>query len=89
MKKTARALGVAERYYRLRCKDTGRYVCLNEDGDLALCAKKKQADQFAGDLLEFTTPVAEVMFSSEFLEVPVPTDELEFSRMHEVIKYVQ
>ena len=29
-----------ERYCRLRCQDTDRYVCVSEEGDLALCADK-------------------------------------------------
>ena len=87
--KTAKAVVTIERYYWIRCRKTGRYVCGSGEGQLALCRGKKRAHQFAGELLEFTTPIAEVQFDSEFLELPIPSKELDFLRMHEVIKYVQ
>ena len=37
---------VVEQYYRLRCQHSDRYLCVSEEGDLALCADKNRADQF-------------------------------------------
>ena len=53
-----RAREMVEQYYRLRCQNTDRYLCVSEEGDLALCADKNRADRFAEELIEFTLPVA-------------------------------
>ena len=36
---------MVEHYYRLRCQNTNRYLCVSEEGDLALCVDKNRADQ--------------------------------------------
>ena len=74
-----------EQYYRLRCQNTDRYLCVSEEGDLALCADKSHADQLAEELIEFTLPVAEVQFATEFRMLRVPGEEFDFRRMHGVI----
>ena len=86
---TAKALVTIERYYWIRCISSGRYVCVNADGQLELCRGKKRAHQFAADLLEWTTPFAQMEFESEFAELPIPCRELDFPRMHELIRYCQ
>ena len=75
---------VAENYFRLRCKNSGRYLCVKED-EFALCREKNRADQFSEDLIEFTQPVAEVQFKTEFQLLRVPGKELDFQRMQGVI----
>ena len=76
---------MVEQYYRLRCQNTDRYLCVSEEGDLALCAGQNRADQLAEELIEFTLPVAEVQFATEFRLLRVPGEELDFRRMHGVI----
>ena len=76
---------MVEQYYRLRCQNTDRYVCVSEEGDLDLCADKSRVDQFAEELIEFTLPVAEAQFDTEFRLLRVPGEELDFRRMHGVI----
>ena len=76
---------MVECYYRLRCQDTDRYLCVSEEGNLVPCADKRRADQFAEELIEFTLPVAEVQFDTEFRLLRVPGEELDFRRMHGVI----
>ena len=75
---------VAENYFRLRCRNSGRYLCVRED-ELALCRKKKRADQFSEDLIECTLPLAEVLFATGFRQLRVPDRELDLRRMHGVI----
>jgi hypothetical protein len=45
---------MVEHYFRLRCQNTDRYLCVSEEGDLARGADKDRADQFAEELIEFT-----------------------------------
>ena len=78
---------MVEQYYRLRCQDTDRYLCVSEEGDLDLCADKNRADQIAEDLIEFTLPIAEVQFDTEFRLLRVSGDELDFQRTHGVINH--
>ena len=78
---------MAANFFRLCCRNSHRYVRVRGNGELALCADKHRADQFVEELIEFTLPVAEVQFGTEFRLVRVPGDELNLQRMQGVINH--
>jgi hypothetical protein len=78
---------MVEKYFRLRCEDSDRYLCVSGEGELDLCADKNRAEQFSEDLIEFTLPVAEVQFDAEFRLLRVPDEELDLQRMQGVINH--
>jgi len=79
---------MVEKYFWLCCEKSDRYLCVSEDGgELELCTDRDRAEQFSEDLIEFTVPVAEVQFNTEFRMLRVPDEDLNLQRMQGVINH--